>query len=129
MAGTKVTLSSKDISNIIDDYAQNQGAADSLSVEFSSINDLDVLTTLRVMSVKNPSVDELAPVCEIMLDGQTIQFVDEKGNIIHPVAYNRGGGNKLHLMFKDAPYLYDKIQEAIYALLLKKLTPHLESSN
>ncbi len=129
MAETKITLSSKDIDDIIANYAQKQNSIEDVSVELSGVNELDVLTTLRVMGIKKPSVDDLAPVCEAMLDGKTIQFIDSKGSIIHPIAYNRGSGNKLHLMFADAPYLYDKVQEAIYALLLKKLTPHLESSN
>lgn len=129
MSDTKVTLNADDIDSIISEYRQKKNETANISVEFSGINDLDVLTTLRIMGNKEITVDVLAPVCETMLDGRTIQFINSKGETIHPVAYNRGNGNRLHLMFADAPYLYDKVQEAIYAVLLKKLTPHLESSN
>jgi hypothetical protein len=129
MTDKTVTLSTGDIDSIIAEYAKKKAEVDSLTIEFSGLNDIDVLTLLKIMSVKNPTVEDLAPACELMLDGRVIKFIDSKGNVIHPVTYNRGSGNKLHLMFIDAPYLYDKLQETIYALMLKKLTPHLESSN
>lgn len=129
MADTAIRLGRKDIDDIISDYAAKKALTENISVEFSGLNELDTLTLLKTMSIKEPSVTDLAPVCEIMLDGRQIKFIDGEGNEFHPVAYNRGNGNSLHLMFKDAPYLYDTLQETIYALLLKKLTPHLVSSN
>lgn len=129
MADTPITMSPNDVSNIIDDYAKNRAATANITVELSGANELDPLVLLRVMSIKQPGVDDLAPVCEDMLDGRTIKFKNNGQDIYHPVAYNRGNGNKLALMFTDAVYLYDILQQTVYALLLKKLTPHLESSN
>lgn len=129
MADTQITMSPNDVSNIIDDYAKNRAATANITVELSGVNELDPLVLLRVMSIKQPGVDDLAPVCEDMLDGRTIKFKNNGQDIYHPVAYNRGNGNKLALMFTDAVYLYDILQQTVYALMLKKLTPHLESSN
>jgi hypothetical protein len=64
-----------------------------------------------------------------MLDGRTIKFKKDGKDIYHTVIYNRGSGNRLAMMFTDAVYLYDILQQTVYALLLKKLTPHLEGSN
>lgn len=129
MADTPITMSPNDVSSIIDDYAKNRAATANITVELSGANELDPLVLLRVMSIKQPGVDDLAPVCEDMLDGRTIKFKNNGQDIYHPVVYNRGNGNKLALMFTDAVYLYDILQQTVYALLLKKLTPHLESSN
>lgn len=129
MADTPITMSPNDVNNIIDDYAKNRASTANITVELSGVNELDPLVLLRVMSIKQPGVDDLAPVCEDMLDGRTIKFKNNGQDIYHPVIYNRGSGNKLALMFTDAVYLYDILQQTIYALLLKKLTPHLEGSN
>ena len=129
MADTTISMSPSDVDNIINDYAKNRAATANITVELSGVNELDPLVLLRVMSIKQPGVDDLAPVCEDMLDGRTIKFKNNGQDIFHPVAYNKGSGNSLHLLFTDAVYLYDILQQTIYALLLKKLTPHLESSN
>ena len=129
MADTPVTMSPSDVNNIIDDYAKNRAVTANITVELSGVNELDPLTLLRVMSIKQPGVDDLAPVCEDMLDGRTIKFKNNGQDIYHAVVYNRGSGNRLAMMFTDAVYLYDILQQTIYALLLKKLTPHLEGSN
>jgi len=129
MADTPITMSPNDVNNIIDDYTKNRASTANITVELSGVNELDPLTLLRVMSIKQPGVDDLAPVCEDMLDGRTIKFKNNGQDIYHAVVYNRGNGNRLALMFTDAVYLYDILQQTIYALLLKKLTPHLESSN
>ena len=129
MADTPITMSPSDVNNIIDDYAKNRASTASITVELSGVNELDPLVLLRVMSIQQPGVDDLAPVCEDMLDGRTIKFKKDGKDIYHPVIYNRGSGNKLAMMFTDAVYLYDILQQTVYALLLKKLTPHLESSN
>ena len=129
MADTPITMSPSDVNSIIDDYAKNRAVAAGITVELSGVNEIDPLTLLRVMSIKQPGVDDLAPVCEDMLDGRTIKFKNNGQDIYHPVVYNRGSGNKLAMMFTDAVYLYDILQQTIYALLLKKLTPHLEGSN
>ena len=129
MADAAITMSPSDVNNIIDEYAKNRAVTAGITVELSGVNEIDPLTLLRVMSIKQPGVDDLAPVCEDMLDGRTIKFKNNGQDIYHPVVYNRGSGNKLAMMFTDAVYLYDILQQTIYALLLKKLTPHLESSN
>ena len=129
MADAAITMSPSDVNNIIDEYAKNRAVTAGITVELSGVNEIDPLTLLRVMSIKQPGVDDLAPVCEEMLDGRTIKFKNNGQDIYHPVVYNRGSGNKLAMMFTDAVYLYDILQQTIYALLLKKLTPHLESSN
>ena len=129
MADTTITMSPNDVNSIIEDYAKNRASTANITVELSGVNELDPLVLLRVMSIKQPGVDDLAPVCEDMLDGRTIKFKNNGKDIYHSVVYNRGNGNRLALMFTDAVYLYDILQQTIYALLLKKLTPHLESSN
>lgn len=129
MADTTITMSPEKVSKIVTEYAERRADTASITVEFSGVNELDPLVILRVMSIKEPEVDDLAPVCEAMLDGRTIKFKKDGNDIFHPVIYNRGSGNKLHMLFTDAVYLYDILQQTVYALLLKKLTPHLESSN
>lgn len=129
MADTKIVISENDIDTMIDDYAKQRAYTAKISVELSGVNEPDTLLLLRTMQKKAPSVDDLAPICEAMLDGRSISFVTDNGEHIHPIVYNRGTGNALHLMFEDAPYLYDRLQQVIYALLLKKLTPRLASSN
>lgn len=129
MADTTISMSPSDVDNIINDYAKNRAATANVTVELSGVNELDPLVLLRVMSIKQPGVDDLAPVCEDMLDGRTIKFKNNGQDIYHAVVYNKGNGNKLAMMFTDAVYLYDILQQTIYALLLKKLTPHLEGSN
>lgn len=129
MADTTISMSPSDVDNIINDYAKNRAATANVTVELSGVNELDPLVLLRVMSIKQPGVDDLAPVCEDMLDGRTIKFKNNGQDIYHAVVYNKGNGNKLAMMFTDAVYLYDILQQTVYALLLKKLTPHLEGSN
>lgn len=129
MAETKMVLTPADVDGIMNEYTKQRMLASQISVELSGVNNLDPLSILRVMSIKEPGVDDLAPVCEQMLDGQTIKFTLNGKEVWHPVIYNRGNGNSLHLMFADVPYLYDILQQTVYALLLKKLTPHLEGSN
>lgn len=129
MTDTAITMSPDAVNNIIEDYAKSKSSTAGITVELSGVNELDPLVLLRVMSIKNPTVDDLAPVVEEMLDGRTIKFKNGSQDIFHPVVYNKGNGNRLHLLYSDAVYLYDILQQTIYALLLKKLTPHLESSN
>lgn len=129
MAETKsFRLDPAEIDKIINDYKQQRKAAANIVVEFSGVNDIDVLVLLKIMSKDEPSVDDIARAAEIMLDGQRITFLNN-GESIFALSYNRGQGNALHLMFTDKAYLYDVLQQTVYALMLKKLTPHLESSN
>ena len=129
MADEKIEMSPADVNKIVDDYAAQRAELADITVELSGVNELDTLVLLRTMSIKNPGVDDLAPVVETMLNGRTIKFKKGGQDIWHPVAYNMGNGNSLHMLFTDAPYLYDILQQTIYALLLKKSTPHLASSN
>ena len=125
---TSFKLDPAEVNKIIEDYRQQRKAAANITVEFSGINDIDVLVLLKIMSKDEPSVDDIARAAEIMLDGQRITFLND-GVSVFALSYNRGQGNSLHLMFTDKAYLYDILQQSIYALMLKKLTPHLESSN
>ena len=128
MADTTVKINPDEVDKIIKEYAEQRKWAADITVEFSGINDPDVLFLLRIMSKKEQGVDDIAAAAEVMLDGRTITF--KKGDEqLFVASYNKGNGNALHLMFTDRPYLYDILQQAIYALMLKKLTPHLEGSN
>ena len=129
MAEKTLSFNQNDIDSIISSYSKQRSALDALTVEFSGLNELDPLVMLRTMSVKAPTVDDLAPICETMLNGHTITFKLNGETVYHPVIFNKGSGNALHMLFSDAVYLYDFVQQTIYALLLKKLTPHLEGSN
>ena len=123
-----IIVSAADVDNIITQYAKQRVAAAGVDVKLSGINNLDVLYLLQVMGKEEPSVTDIAEASEALLDGQTIEFWF--GNkLLYSCAYNRGTGNKLHMLFDDKAYLYDILQQTVYALLLKKLTPHLESSN
>ena len=122
-----ITLTPSDVDNIISEYGKQRAASSQIAVKLSGVNNLDVLFLLQVMNKQEPEIAELAQACETMLDGQSIEFWNGD-TLIASYAYNRGSGNKLHLMFAEKPYLYDILQQTVYALMLKKLTPHLESS-
>ena len=128
MADTKVLINPNEVNKIIKDYAEQRKKAENLTVEFSGVTDLDVLFLLKIMSKKEQGVDDIAAAAEVMLDGRTITFKNGEEQIF-AASYNKGNGNALHLMFVDKPYLYDILQQAVYAMMLKKLTPHLEGSN
>lgn len=128
MTDNSITVSSADIDNIITDYAKQKIAALSIQVKLSGVNNLDVLFLLRVMNKKEPDVNELAEASEALLDNKTIEFWSGD-KLLYSCGYSRGAGNRLHMLFADKPYLYDMLQQTVYALLLKKLTPRLESSN
>ena len=128
MANQNITITPADIDHIVQDYREQRNAAAQISVELSGVNNLDTLLLLRIMSKKEPDIEDIARAAELMLDGQTITF--KKGSeTVFSLAYNRGSGNALHLMFSDHASLYDILQQTVYALMLKKLTPHLEGSN
>jgi len=124
----KITISPEDVNKIIQDYGKQRAAASQITVELSGINNVDTLLLLRIMGKKEPDVDDIAHVAELMLDGQLITFKNGS-DVVFSLAYNRGNGNALHLMFDDNAALYDILQQTVYALMLKKLTPHLEGSN
>lgn len=128
MANEPLTVTTQDIDKIIKDYNAQRAVSNSIEVQLSGVNNIDTLLLLKIMGKKEPSVDDIAQAAEIMLDGRTITFV-KGAETLFTVNYNRGAGNSLHLMFKDCAYLYDILQQTIYALMLKKLTPHLEGSN
>ena len=123
-----IVIAPGDVDNIVREYHEKREAMAQIAVEFSGVNNIDTLVLLRIMSKKVPDVSDIAQAAELMLDGQTITFKDGS-EVLYSVAYNRGKGNALHLMFSDKAYLYDILQETVYALMLKKLTPHLEGSN
>ena len=128
METKKIAIKPEDVDNIIKEYNVQRAAAAQITVEFSGINNIDVLLLLRIMGKKEQSVDDIAQAAEVLLDGQTIKFVNGS-TVLKTIVYNRGNGNALHVMFADDAYLYDILQQTVYALLLKKLTPHLEGSN
>lgn len=123
-----IVIAPGDVDNIIREYHEKRAAVAQIAVELSGVNNIDTLVLLRIMGKKEPDVSDIAQAAELMLDGQTITFKDGS-EVLFSVAYNRGKGNALHLMFSDKAYLYDILQETVYALMLKKLTPHLEGSN
>ena len=128
MAENAIKINSADIDNIVTEYTKQKLASANISVKFSGVNNLDVLFLLRVMNKKEPDINEIAEASETLLDGRTIEFWNGD-NLLYSCSYNRGNGNRLHLLFSDKVYLYDILQQTVYALLLKKLTPRLESSN
>lgn len=128
MANETIKISPNDVDGIISEYTKQRKLAANITVELSGTNELDTLFLLRIMEKKTPEVDEIAQAAELMLDGQTISFKNGETSV-YTVSYNKGSGNRLHHMFGDNAYLYDILQQTVYALMLKKLTPHLESSN
>ena len=71
---TKLKISPDAVNDIIQDYKEQRKAAANLTVELSGTNTLDPLFLLKIMSKREPSVDEIAQAAETMLDGQTITF-------------------------------------------------------
>ena len=128
MANETIKINPEDIDKILADYRAGREKAAHITVEFSGVNELDTLFLLRIMEKRAPEVDDIAQAAEIMFDGQAITFMNGE-ETVYSLRYNRGGGNKLHLMFTERAYLYDILQQTVYALMLKKLTPHLEGSN
>ena len=123
-----IVINSAEVDNIISEYAKQKVASAGITVKLSGTNNLDVLFLLHVMGKQEPDINELAEASEVLLDGQSIEFWN-KDKLLYSCVYNRGSGNKLHMLFSDKVYLYDILQQTVYALLLKKLTPRLESSN
>ena len=64
MADTTITISPSDVNNIINDYAKSKREEAGITVELSGVNELDPLVLLRVMNIKEPSVDDLAPAAD-----------------------------------------------------------------
>lgn len=122
-----IVINSAEVDNIISEYAKQKVASAGITVKLSGTNNLDVLFLLHVMGKKEPDINELAEASEALLDGKSIEFWN-KDKLLYSCVYNRGSGNKLHMLFSDKVYLYDILQQTVYALLLKKLTPRLESS-
>lgn len=122
-----IKTGSEELQKIYEDCASGRLLRDKIVVEMDDINNIDTLVLIRAMS-GDFDVTTFAPVLEAALDGHTIKFTLDN-EVLQTVSYNRGGGNKLHLLFGEKPYLYDILQQTVYALLLKKLTPHLEGSN
>lgn len=123
-----IVIDSAEVDNIISEYAKQKVASAGIKVKLSGTNNLDVLFLLHVMGKKEPDIQELAEASEALLDGKSIEFWSGE-KLLFSCVYNRGSGNKLHQLFSDKVYLYDILQQTVYALLLKKLTPRLESSN
>lgn len=121
-----IKVDQKELNNIYDKFVKSKDIKANITVEFDNVNNVDPIVLIRVMG-DAPDAAALAPVVETMLDGHTIKFF-YGDKTIKSISYNRGSGNSLHLMFDDAPYLYDLLQQTAYALLLKKLTPDLEGS-
>ena len=124
----KIKINPNEVDKIITEYREQREAASQIEIEFSGVNNIDPLVLLRIMGKQTPTVEDIAMAAELMLDGQTITFT-QGSEVVYNVCYNKGAGNALHLMFNDKAYLYDILQQAVYALMLKKLTPHLEGSN
>lgn len=124
-----IKMNVDEMDKIISDFSKGKELKAEIYVEFDNINNVDTLILLRAMG-KEPDPNEIAAIAELMLDGHSISF--KRGEeVIVSCNYNKGSGGKLHLMplFQDNPCYYDILQQAVYCLLLKKLTPHLDGSN
>lgn len=122
-----INISRKDLDSIFEEYAQKRDIRESIEVEFDDLNEPAALEVLRIMDNK-PDTASLIAIAESMCDGHVITFKYE-GKKIKSIAYNKGAGNSLaHLLSKEV-YLVDVLASVTYALILKKLTPHLEDSN
>lgn len=122
-----ITIKKEDIEKTAEEFITGKNIKSKIYVEFDDVNTVDTLILLRVFNgdITSDTLDNLA---ELMLDGHTIMLKTDDSTVVKSVAYNKGNGNKLSLMFNDAPYLYDNVLNAVYTILLKKLTPHLDGS-
>lgn len=126
----KIVLTAEEAEKITKEYAEGLDLKSQIYVELEGTKEVDTLVLLRVMDNKL-DFDLFASVMETFLDGASIVFRinDTEEGVVFRCVYNKGSGNRLHLMFTEKPYLYDVLQKAVYVLMLKKLTPHLEGSN
>jgi hypothetical protein len=122
-----ITIKKEDVEETAEEFVKGKDIKSKIYVEFDDVNTVDTLVLLRVFNgdITSDTLDNLA---ELMLDGHTISLKTSDTDIIKVVSYNKGNGNKLSLMFNDMPYLYDNVLNAVYTILLKKLTPHLDGS-
>ena len=122
-----ITIKKEDVEKTAEEFVKGKGIKSKIYVEFDDVNTVDTLVLLRVFNgdITSDTLDNLA---ELMLDGHTISLKTSDTDIVKVVSYNKGNGNKLSLMFNDMPYLYDNVLNAVYTILLKKLTPHLDGS-
>ena len=122
-----ITIKKEDVEKTAEEFVQGKDIKSKIYVEFDDVNTVDTLVLLRVFNgdITSDTLDNLA---ELMLDGHTISLKTSDTDIVKVVSYNKGNGNKLSLMFNDMPYLYDNVLNAVYTILLKKLTPHLDGS-
>ncbi len=124
-----ITITSADVDKAFNDYAENLADKGKIEVTFDGLNNPAPLDVLRIVGEKTADISaELVRIAEGMCDKHVITFTAE-GQKIKQIAYNRGGGNSLSLLLSDEVYLLDALITAIYAVLLKKLTPHLKGSN
>jgi hypothetical protein len=122
-----ITIKKEDVEETAEEFVKGKDIKSKIYVEFDDVNTVDTLVLLRVFNgdITSDTLDNLA---ELMLDGHTISLKTSDTDIVKVVSYNKGNGNKLSLMFNDMPYLYDNVLNAVYTILLKKLTPHLDGS-
>lgn len=122
-----ITIKREDVEETAEEFVKGKDIKSKIYVEFDDVNTVDTLVLLRVFNgdITSDTLDNLA---ELMLDGHTISLKTSDTDIVKVVSYNKGNGNKLSLMFNDMPYLYDNVLNAVYTILLKKLTPHLDGS-
>lgn len=122
-----ITVGQKDVADIYEEFANSIKIKSDITVEFSDLKNPDVLDILRLMERK-PTTEELIAITETMCDGCKITFAIGE-QVLKSIVYNKGTGNSIALMLTEEVYLLDILTSTIYALLLKKLTPHLENSN
>ena len=121
------SVSNEDIEETFRDYHEGKSIIKGITIEFDGMEDPAPLSVLRILDNKPDSASILS-IAETMFNGHKITFKSE-GKVLKTIVYNKGAGNSLDALLVKEVYLLDQLLQVTYALLLKKLTPHLENSN
>lgn len=121
------SMSNEDISETFRNYQEGKRIIDGITIEFDGMEDPSPLAVLRILDNK-PDSATLLGIAETMFNGHKIKFLS-RGKELKTIVYNKGAGNSLDALLVKEVYLLDQLLQVTYALLLKKLTPHLENSN
>ncbi len=118
----KITVD--DINTAVQDYSDSLKLKSEISVEFDSYNEVDPLLLIRTFDQK-PDVKDLTNLAELMFNGKPLTF--KYGNkTVKSIVYNKTATSDISHMFSDAPALLDILLNAVYVLMLKKLTLQLQ---
>ena len=121
------SMSNEDITETFREYHEGKRIVQGITIEFDGMEDPSPLAVLSILDNK-PDSSTILSIAETMFDGHKIKFLSE-GKELKTIVYNRGAGNSLDALLVKEVYLLDQLLQVTYALLLKKLTPHLENSN